>query len=126
MTGTAPSEAEGPAYLRGRAAALVESAVRQGFPGAHALWDMSPREAALALEGFAAARRAEAARDERLAWMAGYYCAVAFHAPKRYPARSGETFRTPGAPMTEAQMKAVLLAFAAERSMRDDIGNLED
>ena len=43
---------------------------------------------------YAAALGMEAeARDERLAWMIGYYAALAMHAPRRYPRRSGECIR---------------------------------
>lgn len=111
--------------LRARMAAVIDGAARQGFDGAERLWDMSPAEAERALAAFAARRRAEQERDERLAWMIGYYAAVAVHAPRRYPRRSGTAFRRFGAaaPMTEAQMKRALLALAdgaPEREARDN------
>ncbi len=99
-------------------AAMIEGAAREGFPDAGRLWRLSLREAELELTAFAARRRAEAERDERLAWMAGYYAAIAVHAPRRYPRRSGTAFhaRVAPEPMTEAQMKRVLEALAAERA----------
>ena len=111
--------------LRARMAAVIDGAARQGFDGAERLWGMSPAEAERALAAFAARRRAEQERDERLAWMIGYYAAVAVHAPRRYPRRSGTAFRRFGAaaPMTEAQMKRALLALAdgaPEREARDN------
>lgn len=111
-------------------AAVIADAARQGFPDAGRLWRMSLSEAARALEGYAAARRAQDARDERLAWMAGYYAALAVHAPGRYPRRSGTAFHAVGAAMTEAQMKDALLAFAAGQARKegfsDDTGDAED
>ena len=120
-----------PGFLRPRMQALIDAAARQGYPGAAGLWRMSPREAQWALESFSAARRAEAARDERLAWMCGYYFALAAHAPRRYPRRSGETFRPADAAMSEAQLKEALLAFAAGRAeMKEenehDVGDAEN
>ena len=112
--------------LRQRMTAIVDDAARRGFTDAGRLWRMTPREAELALEGFIARRRDAEARDERLAWMAGYYCALAVHAPRRYPRRSGETFHVHGMAMTDAQMKDALRAFAAGRRMCDDIGNAEN
>ena len=107
--------------LRARMAALIGDAARQGFPGADRLWDMGLRQARLELEAFAARRRAEAERDERAAWMAGYYAAIAVHAPRRYPRRSGTAFRFSGAPrpMSEAQMKEALAALAAAMGEAD-------
>ena len=104
-------------FLRPRAAALIREAARRGFPDAGRLWGMTLREAALALEAFAAARRHQEEANERLAWMAGHYAAIAVHAPRRYPRRSGTAFRAAGAPapMDEAGMKAALLALAARR-----------
>ena len=113
-------------------AALIDAAARQGFPDADRLWHMGLSEAARALEARAAERRAQAGRDERLAWMAGYYAAVAVHAPGKYPRRSGTAFRAAAhaQPMTETQMKAALMAFAAERTdeggSEDDTGDAED
>lgn len=100
-------------------------AARQGFPDAAGLWRMSLSEAGDALEGFAAARRAQFERDERLAWMIGYYAALAVHAPRRYPRRSGECIRAGGEarPMTEAQMKDALLALAAEQPDGEESGH---
>ena len=111
-------------FLRPRMAEIIEGAARQGYPGADGLWRMSLAEAARALEGFAAARRAQLERDERLAWMAGYYAAVAVHAPRRYPRQSGTAFRRTGPrpPMTEAQMKRALLALAGNAPEREAKG----
>ena len=111
--------------LRARMAAVIDGAARQGFDGAESLWGMSPAEAERALAAFAARRRAEQERDERLAWMIGYYAAVAVHAPRRFPRQSGTAFRPAGPrpPMTEAQMKRALLALAdgaPEREARDN------
>ena len=81
-----------------------------------------------ALAAFQGARRAGAARDERLAWMTGYYCALAWHAPRRYPVRPGITFfpaRQEDA-MSEAAMKAALMEMARERRTQDDAGDAED
>ena len=117
--------------LRPRMLELIDAAARQGYPDAGGLWRMTLREARWALESFAAARRAENERDERLAWMSGYYFALALHAPRRYPRRSGETFRPAGGAMSEAQMKEALLAFAANRAAMEkedehDIGDAEN
>lgn len=110
--------------LRARMAAVIEAAAARGFPDAGGLWGMSLREAELALTAYAARQRALRERDERLAWMAGYYAAVAVHAPRRYPRRSGGVFRQVQAPgaMTEAQMKRALLALVggAEEREADD------
>jgi len=102
-------------------AALIDGAARQGFPGADRLWGMGLRQARQELEAFAARRRAETERDERTAWMAGYYAAIAIHAPRRYPRRSGTAFRFSGPPrlMSEAQMKDALAALAAAMGEAD-------
>lgn len=112
-------------------AEIIAEAARQGFPDADRLWGMSLAEAERTLEAHAARRRARFERDERLAWMAGYYFAIAAHAPRRYPRRSGTVFRAAGAAraMTEAQMKDALFALAAERAGEEaeyDAGNAED
>ncbi len=105
-------------FLRPKMAEMIEGAAREGFQNAGRLWGMSLREAELELTAFAARRRAGGERDERLAWMAGYCAAIAVHAPRRYPRRSGTVFHARVAPesMTEAQMKRVLQALAAENA----------
>ena len=118
-------------WMRERARLLLEEAARAGFDDPARLLSMGLRDAELALTAHAARLRLQRERDERLAWMAGYYAAIAVHAPRRYPRRSGTAFRAMTGPMTEEQMKAALLGFAAghtdgsERSGYD-AGDAED
>ena len=104
---------------------IMEEAARQGYPQVEGLWQMTMWEVEQALTAFAANRQAEAERDDRLAWMTGYYCAVACHAPRRYPPRP-HLIRQARKAMTEAQMKRVLMAVAAGRRNKDDVGNAKD
>lgn len=108
--------------LRRRFEGIIAGAAAQGFPDPGRLWRMTPREIGDALEAFAAERREAAARDERLAWMIGYYCALAVHSPRRYPKRSGVTFHAARArrAMGEEEMKSVL------RGLCIDSGDVED
>ena len=94
--------------LRRRFARIVVDAAARGFPDPGRLWHMTPREAGDALTAYGAARRLEAQRDERLAWMIGYYTALAVHSPRRYPKQSGTTFHSAGLAMSEEEMKRVL------------------
>ena len=94
--------------LRRRFSRIVADAAAQGFPDPGRLWRMTPREAGDALAAYSAARRLEAQRDERLAWMIGYYAALAVHSPRRYPKQSGTTFHAAAEAMDEEEMKRVL------------------
>jgi len=99
---------------------MLEDAARAGFPAPEKLWHMSPA----GIERTFIAHAARAEQDDRRAWMAGYYCAIAFHAPRRFPRKPHlicQTHKT----MTEKEMQRVLMAFAAERSSYD-VGNAED
>ena len=115
-----------PGALRPRFEAVLRRAAETGFEAPERLWRMTPGEAALALKAHAARLRLRREEDERLAWMTGYYCAVAFHSPRRYPRRSGTAFSPVGcAAADEAQMKALLKAMAARRNDYD-AGYAED
>lgn len=104
---------------------IVDAAAQAGFSEVDRLWRLSLADAEHVLTAFAASRRAAMERDDRAAWMTGYYCAIAQHAPRKYPRRP-RLIRNAPAPMTEAQMKRALMTFASERRNEDDIGNVEN
>lgn len=99
-------------------AEVLDSAAAAGYPDPDSLWHMTPAAMSRAI----AAHGAQAARDDRRAWMAGYYFAIAAHAPRRFPQRPCLIRQAPQ-PMTEEQMRQVLMGFAAERSSIHDPGN---
>lgn len=105
---------EEPRFLREIMEEILDEAARAGFPDPEKLWHMSPA----AIERAIAAHAAQSAREDRMAWMAGYYCAIAFHAPRRFP-RKPHLIHQPSRSMTESQMRQALLALAAERSSYD-------
>lgn len=111
--------------LKDEVEAVLESAASAGFPNPDGLWRMTLSEMQRALEAHAESRRIQAEQEDRVAWMTGYYAAIAWHAPRRYP-RQPRLVRRGWKPMTEEQMRHALMAFAAERSDRYDFGDAED
>lgn len=100
--------------LRSRACELTEQAAQAGFPGAWKLTALSPREIQLEIDAFCARQRRETEAVDFQAWLTGRYVLCALHAPRRYPRRpDGMVHRMHG--MTDAQMKGVFAALAAER-----------
>jgi len=98
-------------FLREIMEEVLEAAARAGFPDPDRLWRMTPA----AMERAVSAYGAQAARDDRRAWMAGYYCAIAYHSPGRFPRKPHLVHQTPKI-MTEEEMRRTMMAFAAERS----------
>lgn len=66
---------------------IARRAAEAGFPGAGALFGMTPAEIEWELTAFAARRRLEMERLDDLAWLAGRYVAIGVNAPKKYPRR---------------------------------------
>lgn len=110
-----------PRLLREIMEDALEAAAQAGFPDPERLWHMSPA----AIERAFIAHSVQAVRDDRRAWMAGYYCAFAFHEPRRFP-RKPTLIRQISHSMTEKEMQRRLLIFAAERNDYNDVGNTEN
>lgn len=88
-----------------RAAALLDRAVKIGYPDPNALLHMTPDRARRALRAFEAGQ-------EALAWRIGGYIAIALYDPKHYPALPLSI--DPPKAMTEESMKAVLRGIGKE------------
>lgn len=108
---TAGRARSGKGSLRERFQKMVDRAAEAGLEQPSRLWRMTPREIEWELDAFAARERRRVARMDELAWLAGRYAAVAWHAPRRYPRRP-DAVAHPRAPMTDAEMKRALLRFA--------------
>ena len=93
---------------------MARRAAGAGFDGAAGLFDMTPVEAELALTAFAARQRQALERLDEAAWLAGWYAAIGWHAPKRYPRRP-EGVKRRRAEMSDAEMKDALLGFVRRR-----------
>ena len=80
---------------------------------------MTPIEAELELTAFAARQRQALERMDEVAWLAGRYAAIGWHAPKRYPRRP-EGVKRRRARMSDAEMKDALLGFVRRRADSHD------
>ena len=80
--------------------------------------NLSPQEIELQFRAIAAKRRAEMEKIDVLAYLAGRYCLIAFHAPRRYPRRPDGVYHPPEK-MTDQQIKQ----FFADISARKEAGN---
>lgn len=99
--------------LRERFTAIVRRAAEAGYPDAGRLFSMTPAEIEWALTAFTAAERAKMERLDAAAWLAGRYCAIGWHAPRKYPKRP-DGVRRPQPAMSDAEMQAVFMKLAKE------------
>lgn len=99
--------------LRMQAMELEERAAEAGFPRAWRLRALSPREAQMEIAAYCAQRHREIELADFQAWLAGRYALYALHAPRRYPRRPDGVMHRMRR-MTDAEMKGVFAAMAAE------------
>lgn len=99
--------------IRERFGAVVQRAAEAGFPNPGELFALTPKEIEWALTAFAANRRMEMERLDAAAWLIGRYCAVGWHAPRRYP-KQPDGVRRARPIMSDAEIKAVFEKMAKE------------
>lgn len=90
---------------------IIRRAAEAGAMDAGRFWQMTPVEIEWALAALAARQRRALEQADLLAWLTGRYVAFAAHAPKRYPRRP-DGVRTENRPMSDAEMKRVLMNLA--------------
>lgn len=94
-----------------RVQALMENAAAAGVSHAWEWQHLSPAQLDLEIKALDARRKRELEQIDLLAWLAGRYVLCALHAPRRYPRRP-DGIILPRAPMSDAQMKGVLMRLA--------------
>lgn len=99
--------------IRERFGAVVQRAAEAGFPNPSRLFTMTPREIEWTLTAFAAQQRMEMERLDAAAWLIGRYCAVGWHAPRRYP-KKPDGVRRARPTMSDAEIRAVFEKMAKE------------
>lgn len=99
--------------LREQFERIARRAAEAGYPDAGRLFAMTPVEIEWELAAFAARERTAMERLDTAAWLTGRYCAVGWHAPKRYPRRPDGVRRAPSV-MSDEDMKAVFQRLASE------------
>ena len=97
-----------------QAQALMLRAAQAGMPRAWELMHLTPRDIELAFTAHAARQQRELEALDLQAWLTGRYVLSALHAPRRYPRRPDGILR-PRPPMTDAQIKGVLMRLAEQR-----------
>lgn len=90
---------------------LIRQAADAGVSRAWDLAGLTPAQLDLELKALDARRKRELEQIDLLAWLTGRYVLCALHAPRRYPRRPDGVI-LPRAPMSDAQMKGVLMRLA--------------
>ena len=94
-----------------RIRALIENAAAAGVSRAWEWESLTPAQLDLELKALDARRKRELEQIDLLAWLTGRYVLCALHAPRRYPRRP-DGLILPRAPMSDMQMKGVLMRLA--------------
>ena len=96
--------APGGGNMKQSAAEMVETAAQAGMERPWDILALSPAEIELQFRALAAKRQAQLESIDLLAYLAGRYVLMAFHAPKRYPRRP-DGISHPPRKMTDKQIK---------------------
>lgn len=94
-----------------RVQALIRQAAEAGVSHAWELTGLTPAQLDLEMKALDARRKRELELADLQAWLTGRYVLCALHAPRRYPRRPDGVL-LPRAPMSDGQMKGVLMRLA--------------
>ncbi len=93
---------------------VAKRAAEAGYPGAGALFHLTPVEVEWELLAFAARKREAMERMDDLAWLVGRYAAIGVNAPRKYP-RKPDGVKRAVREMGAEEMKSVFVGMSQGR-----------